>query len=33
MTRLKDHFLIRNYEEARSFDDVMFTGKNYYYFK
>ena len=29
MTRLKDHFLIRNYEEARSFDDVMITGKNY----
>ena len=29
MTRLEDHFLIRNYEEARSFDDVMITGKNY----
>ena len=29
MTRLKDHFLIRNYEEALSFDDVMITGKNY----
>ena len=29
MTRLKDHFLIRNYEDAKSFDDVMITGKNY----
>lgn len=29
MTRLKDHFLIRNYEKAKSFDDVMITGKHY----
>ena len=29
MTRLKDHFLIRNYEEAREFDDLMITAKNY----
>lgn len=29
MTRLKDHFLIRNYEDAKSFDDVMITGKHY----
>ena len=29
MTRLKDHFLIRNYEEAKSFDEAMITGRNY----
>ena len=29
MTRLKDHFLIRNYEDAKSFDETMIVGRNY----